>query len=226
MKAYGVRGANRPLAGGAARRAFFALLVLGSSSCLYGDSRCSPGQVLYNDAVCACPEGSTFTPQGCIRCGENEVAGPTGCTCAPGFSRTSAEVACTEAPPALGLECDTASAPCADPHYSHCQVVSGTRGYCTTSGCASSAECEGGYACDTRATPSYCRRRPIGLHTPCEGPETCADTEAKWCDTFMMTGCIVQGCSVASQDCFEGYQCCDLSAFGVPTPLCLPAGAC
>jgi hypothetical protein len=42
----------------------------------------------------------------------------------------------------------------------------------------------------------------------------------------MLQACIVEGCSVAEQDCFEGYQCCDLSMFGMPVPLCLPAGAC
>jgi hypothetical protein len=38
--------------------------------------------------------------------------------------------------------------------------------------------------------------------------------------------CLVQGCSLTSNDCFEGRTCCDLSKVGMPEPLCLPQGAC
>jgi hypothetical protein len=143
-----------------------------------------------------------------------------------GFVRTGAGGACEAASAALGAACDTASMPCTDATYGYCQAVSGTGGYCTTSGCTASAQCEAGYACDTSATPAYCQRPPLGLMQPCDTSAECTGAEATFCETFMLNACVVLGCSVAEENCFEGYQCCDFTAFGVPAPICLPAGAC
>jgi hypothetical protein len=212
------------------RKGALLLLTLGAlvaGACVYdADDRCSPGQVLLTDSSCGCAPGSAFTPQGCVPCAENEVAGPNGCICAEGLSRPTPDAACQAPPQELGVACDTQSAPCTSPTYDHCQIVSGSSGYCTTSGCSSSAECQGGYACDTAASPPFCRRPPLGAGNPCESPADCAGTEATWCDTFMTHTCLVQGCSVSAQDCFVGEECCDLSRFGLPAPLCLPQGAC
>jgi hypothetical protein len=196
-------------------------------ACIYdSDDRCSPGQVLLTDSNCVCAEGSAFTPNGCVPCAANEVVGPSGCVCAEGLVRPTPDAACQAPPQELGVECDMESAPCTSTQYDHCQLVSGMSGYCTSTGCASSAECEGGYACDTAASPPFCRRPPLGAGRACESPADCAGTEATWCDTFMTNTCLVQGCSVPTQDCFGGMQCCDLTQFGVPEPLCLPPGAC
>ena len=112
-------------------RALAAPLVFGA--CVYdGDERCSPGQVFMEPSLCVCPEGSVLTPQGCVACGENEVAGANGCSCAAGLSRPTPDAPCQAGPQGLGAECDVASAPCSDAVYDHCQVVSGTSGYCTT----------------------------------------------------------------------------------------------
>jgi hypothetical protein len=207
--------------------AFGAAWILLPVACFYdADERCSPGQHLVGDTQCQCDEGTAFTPQGCVPCAENEIAGPAGCMCGPGFVRPTADSTCQLAPPALGGECDVASTPCSDPRYAYCQIVSGTSGYCTNSGCSSSSDCDGGYQCETATSPTFCQRPPLGVGTSCESAEDCAGTEATFCDLFMTRTCLVQGCSVADQDCFGELQCCDLSQFGVPEPLCLPPGAC
>ena len=204
-----------------------ALGALVPSACVYdADDRCSPGQVLLTDSACGCAEGSAFTPQGCVPCAENEVAGPNGCACAEGLSRPTPDAACQASPRELGVACDAGSTPCTSSQYDHCQLVSGMGGYCTSTGCASSAECEAGYACDAAASPPFCRRPPLGAGRACVAPADCAGTEATWCDTVVSHTCLVQGCSVAAQDCFEGTQCCDFTQFGVPAPLCVPPGAC
>jgi hypothetical protein len=71
-----------------------------------------------------------------------------------------------------------------------------------------------------------CRRPPVGLNKSCTSNDDCAGTEATYCDTFVAHACIVQGCSVTPNNCFSGYQCCDLTTFGVPQPICVPTGAC
>jgi hypothetical protein len=41
----------------------------------------------------------------------------------------------------------------------------------------------------------------------------------------MTHACLVQGCSLDPDDCFAGYECCDLSMFGIPQ-ICVPKGTC
>lgn len=215
------RGARRLV------RLFAAGLAAGAvAGCIYDDDdRCSDNQVAF-DSLCVCAPGSAWTAQGCVVCAENEQPGANGCECVAGFARPSAEAACEPLPSGLGDACDTVDAPCGEGPFDHCQVVSGTSGYCTRIDCGDSLPCEGGYACETRSGAPFCRRAPLGLGTPCESADDCAGTEATWCDTFQTQQCIVQGCSLADQDCFGDQVCCDLSQFGVPVPLCLPAGGC
>jgi hypothetical protein len=197
------------------------------AGCIYdADDRCSDHQVVYQDSRCVCDPGSAWTAQGCVVCGENEQPGASGCECVAGFARAMADAECEPMPSGLGDACDTDSAPCGEGPFAYCQVVSGTSGYCTSVDCSDSAPCEGGYACETRADTPFCRRPPVGLGSPCESADDCAGTEATWCDTFQTQQCIVQGCSLADQDCFGDQVCCDLSQFNVPVPLCLPAGGC
>jgi hypothetical protein len=203
-----------------------AIAAIAASGCLYdADDRCGSNQIVYQDVRCVCAEGSAWTADGCVACAENEQPSANGCECIAGFGRATPDSACEAAPSGLGVACDSASA-CTDSVYDHCQLAGGTSGYCTNSGCTSSDQCQGGYACDTRSATPFCRRPPVGLGQPCESAADCAGTEATWCETFMTHQCIVQGCSLADQDCFGDQQCCDFSQFGVPAPVCVPAGGC
>jgi hypothetical protein len=209
-------------------RGAIAALACAIGACVYdADDRCSINQVLVDDTRCECVEGTALTPNGCVRCRENEVVGPDGCDCAAGFSRPTPGAACqASAPAALGAECIVPGAPCGDPRYDHCHVTEGGDGYCTIAGCTSSADCDGGYECDVGAAPAFCRRPPVGLGHACQSPADCAEGEANFCDLVVSNSCLEQGCSLEAQDCFGGQQCCDLSMFGVPVPVCLPPGAC
>jgi hypothetical protein len=191
--------------------------------CLYDpDDRCDDGMVYREDlALCVCEEGYAYTPDGCVACGEHEVASSAGCVCEAGFSKPSAGEPCLETPTGLGIECDPTAPACPAP-YDHCEPAADS-GYCTTTGCTSSDDCEGGYACNAQA---ICQRPPVGLGQSCSTPDDCAGTEATFCDTFMAMSCQVQGCSLDPDNCFVGFECCDLSAFGLPQPLCIPEGAC
>jgi hypothetical protein len=198
-------------------------------ACVYDpDQRCDGGQVLYESDFprCICAPGSAATAEGCVPCADNEVAAATGCDCAEGFARPSDGATCEAVPMGQGVACDEASAACVDPDYNHCQIVSGTSGYCTNTGCTGASDCAGGYACDTTASPSFCRRPPLGAGQSCSADSDCAGTEASYCDTFVTHTCLVVGCSLAPDNCFAGTECCDLSAFGVPRPLCVAQGAC
>jgi len=67
--------------------------------------------------------------------------------------------------------------------------------------------------------------KPFGEDQPCLSDLDCAGYEASFCDFIVSNTCLVRGCSLAPDSCFAGKQCCDLSAFGLPT-LCTPTGAC
>jgi hypothetical protein len=195
---------------------------LSQAGCLYdSDEPCGEGLAVYGDNLrCICPEGTAYTATGCVACGEHEVATATGCACEEGYSRTTLDAACTETPSALGADCDPTAPACEAP-YEHCEPTD-DGGYCTTSGCSTGADCEGGYACND---DSVCQRPPVGLGTACTGAEDCAGTEATFCDLVVTRSCQVQGCQVDPNDCFSGFECCDLSMFGLPT-LCVATGAC
>ena len=205
-----------------------AAVLAAAASCVYdANNRCDENEMLSADGrQCICVPGSAMTAHGCTLCGANEVPGNGMCDCAPGFSRPMPGAACAQAPVALGMACDTQSAPCTDATYSTCHVTGGTAGYCTNTGCATSADCSGGYACETSATPAFCRRPPMGAGMPCQSPADCAGTEATFCDLAVTHTCLVQGCSLTADDCFQGTQCCDLSGFGVAQPICVQSGTC
>lgn len=203
------------------------LLGLVAGACTLDSSdRCGPHQVIWGDNErCVCEEGAALTPTGCVPCGEHEEPGAMGCVCESGFSRPSADGACEPAPESLGAACSADKA-CADDTYDYCAMGGSQGDYCTSTGCTSSSECSSGYACVTGAAPSFCKRPPVGLGKSCTSPADCAGLEADFCDTFQSHQCLVQGCSLSPDDCFEGWSCCDLSKFGMPQPLCLPLGAC
>jgi len=205
----------------------FALLSALPSACVFDSSKqCGPHEIMYgNNLRCVCDATSAPTATGCSPCGEHELPGATGCVCQAGYSRPSAAAACIETPMGIGIACD-ASTPCPDPAFSHCQSVGGGSGYCTTTDCTGPQDCTAGYACDMTGSASYCRRPPLGAGMTCTSDADCAGTEATACDSVMSHTCLVQGCSLVSDDCFSGTACCDLSKFGAPQPLCLPEGAC
>jgi hypothetical protein len=210
--------------------ALFAFLGIVPSACVYDASdRCGPNQVMYEDLRCVCDEFSVPTATGCERCASDEVPGPMGCACKePGYVKPAAGGVCEAPPPppmGLGAACD-ATTPCADPGFTHCEAGADGSGYCTKTDCAAPEDCTDGYACDLSVTPSVCRRPPAGLGMSCTADADCAGTEATYCDTFQSHSCLVQGCSVAPDNCFTGWDCCDLKAFGVPQPICIPEGAC
>lgn len=128
-------------------------------------------------------------------------------------------------PDGLGDPCDEDAA-CEVEPFSHCEPTDDDAGYCTSTGCEVPADCEGGYACDTAVSPSICRRPPLGLGKACTGPADCEGTEATYCDLAFSHTCMVQGCTLDPDDCFVGSECCDLSAYGVVEPLCVPSGTC
>ncbi|MBN1605986.1 MAG: hypothetical protein JW940_05105 [Polyangiaceae bacterium] len=204
------------------------LLVVGSGACVYDpENQCSDGQVLYQDGSerCVCDSSSMWTPQGCVPCGKHETAGPGGCVCVEGFVRTSEASACEPAPKGLGTACDPEATPCVDATYDYCFVDAPKPGYCTTQGCTGDDDCPSGYGCDSSVSPSVCRMAPDGLGKACESDADCEGTEAPYCDTFASHTCLVPGCTVTPDNCFRGYECCDLSAYGMGT-LCVPQGGC
>jgi hypothetical protein len=206
--------------------ALFALLGAVPSACTYDPSdRCGPHQLMYGDLLCVCDAHSATTATGCTPCGTDEVSGPVGCTCKAGYSKPEGGGACEPTPTGLGTACDVGVG-CADATFDHCEPVADGKGYCTETACSSSADCTGGYACDTAVTPSVCRRPPLGLAMSCSADADCAGTEATYCDTFQSHSCLVQGCSLAPDNCFSGWECCDLSLYGIAQPLCIPQGAC
>jgi len=201
------------------------LLGLMVGACTFDpDDRCGPHQKIYGDnESCVCVEGAALTATGCVPCGEHEVAGSASCVCASGYSRSAEGAACEPVPQGFGAAC-SADQPCSDATYGHCQPAASETGYCTSVGCASSSECSGGYACDLSASPSVCKRPPLGQGKSCVSASDCAGSEATFCETFMVHQCLVQNCTLSPNDCFEGWVCMDLSMFGLPN-LCTPGSA-
>jgi hypothetical protein len=249
--------------------ALYGLVAVAFGACVYDSSdRCSEHQIFLSKSDqserCVCDDRSVNVNGSCVPCGANEVPGPSGCVCAPGFAQTSADATCvacaanevagangcecatgfsrpapgqacapcdaaagTCAPASggQGVPCDPQTNPCTDSTQSYCFVRTGQAGYCTKQGCTSDSDCTGGYACDSKVSPSVCRKPPAGLGKACTSNDQCAGTEATFCDTVVTKGCAVQGCNLNPDDCHPGYVCCDLSKYGIPITLC-SAGSC
>ena len=222
---------RRPTTLRLARAFVCSMLVASIAGCVYDPNRrCDPGQ-RYNGFSCLCAANAILVNGGqCVACGANEVAGTDGCVCAQGTARQSPDAGCEPLPADQGAACDTATTPCnSDSTYNYCFAASGSGGYCTTSDCASDAgaACSGGYVCEVSASPSYCRRPPIGLGISCTSAADCAGTEATLCDTVFSNECQVQGCTLSPNNCFPGWDCCDLSSYGIGvSTVCVPAGEC
>jgi len=193
--------------------------LLGVSSCLYDSSdRCDPEQQYDRSAgICVCT-GHTVV-------GTNPDGSP-GCVCEEGYLRPTPDAACEPAPDALGLPCES-DAQCTDATYNTCHELEDGSGYCTNVDCTQGS-CNGGYACDTAATPSYCVRPREGEGKACTSQEDCAGTEATFCETFQSKVCYVEGCALDGNDC-PGKECCDLAGPSgglIKKTICVDVGTC
>lgn len=200
----------------------------GLSGCLYDSSdRCDPGQTFNADAgLCVCSGNTVAGDHGCEPCGENEIAKDDVCACIDGYELVGS--ACQFKPLAQGIACED-DAGCTDKVYSTCHVPEGKGGYCTDTGCADTADCKGGYACNTSATPTFCEQPPTGQGMHCAKNADCAGTEATYCENHNTFMCFVEGCSLTENDCFTGYQCCDLAALSsgiIQKKICVKSGTC
>lgn len=179
-----------------------------------------------NGCLCAPGFSRSNDDEVCVACGPNEMAGTDGCECTSGYARASADAECEPcgtdetipcASGAQGAACDPAQNPCTDSTHDYCHVAEGRAGYCTVDGCTEGGDCTGGYGCDAGGV---CLKPPEGMGSACASPADCAGTEATFCDVVVTRTCLVEGCAVDGDDCFPGYVCCDLSAFGLPTTIC------
>jgi hypothetical protein len=208
------------------RRAVWVVLgVLGPACTFDPDDRCGPNQVAWiTDERCVCAEGTAYTEAGCVPCGEHEVATQAGCACETGYGRPTPTDSCSPLPEGIGLECST-DAQCVDPAYPHCQASVGGTGYCTTQNCSEGAACNGGYSCNAVGSPTFCQRPPVAAGRPCATDADCAGTDALFCDTVVSFTCLVRDCLTSAEGCFPGFECCDLTSFGIPA-VCLAVGLC
>jgi hypothetical protein len=183
------------------------------SACVYNPhDRCGPNEVMIEADRCTCIDGYVPGPAGCVPCPTNSHDSAGACVCDDGFA-AAGDGTCMELPPALGADCDTKSAPCASAEFPECHVTSGTTGYCTSTGCSTSDDCSGGYACHMAGGTSFCRRPPVGLGDPCKTSDDCTGKEAAQCETLQAHSCVVP-CTLGGDECFDGSVCCDFSAFG------------
>jgi hypothetical protein len=194
--------------------------------CVYdADDRCSPGQVVVKYDRCACAPGFVAIEGVCTPCPEHELEQNGICVCEEGYTRSSEGAACTLDAPGLGDACAD-DGDCTEERFPHCQADA-AGDYCTDLDCASTEDCSGGYACDLEATPSYCKRPPLGQSAPCATQDDCSGFEASYCEQIEGHVCLVPGCDTDPDvECFIGWECCHAGeGFGLPT-LCVPEGTC
>jgi hypothetical protein len=200
------------------------LLAMVVPGCLFGEDReCGPHQVLTEDFYCVCAPGAVMSAVGrgaCAPCGANEVVTEGVCACAPGFAKSATGV-CAPALPGLGIPCPGGAAEC---QLSFPVCAPGPQPYCTSSPCASHADCPLDYWCDTTVASPYCRKPPAGQGMSCTSDAACAGTEATYC-LPVLNQCRVQDCQ-ADTACGRGARCCDLAKQGLARKVCLPSETC
>jgi hypothetical protein len=208
------------------RTAWLAVVAGIAGGCIYDDDeRCGPHMVVSEVDACVCEAGYVLVGKECITCPEHERAQGGGCVCEDGYERLGEDAACTVLPDS-GAGADCADAACTDPVFSYCAEAPNADRYCTSRGCVTTADCPDTYACAKSAQGSFCQRTPRGMTSPCESDDDCAGYEANFCETLLSHSCLVQGCSLSQNDCFEGWECCDVTSYGMPIPICIPEGNC
>ena len=215
-------------------------LLAASGACLYhSDDVCSPGEVK-DPATDACVCGPNTVPvkrpvtvlfpkptdqalvSMCAPCGEHSRAQGGACVCDEGY--VSGPSGCVRGDLGnLGAAC-ASDDDCAGGPNPHCQRGTGAGpDYCTTTGCASNADCNGAadYACATGASPTFCRRAPLDQGKACtmQGLDPSCGAEAPICG---LGQCFAIGCA-SDGDCSPSRRCCDLSAFQPGVHACLAA---
>ncbi len=208
-----------------------ACLVVAASAamaaCIYDDDhRCGPNMELSVVEACNCVAGYVREGSVCVHCPDHETEKHGACVCDVGYQRTTEGAVCSVIPSAgLGAACSE-SEPCRDEDFSYCAEASNGDRYCTRAGCSAPTDCADGYACSGTGPSAYCRRSPVGMASACTSAQDCAGTEATYCETLLSHSCLVEGCSLAENDCFTGWECCDASSYDVPLPICIPEGKC
>jgi hypothetical protein len=194
--------------------------------CLYDANNRCPLGYLYDPALkgCLCPPGSVADAGSCQACGVNEEAVGVMCVCKHGATRNSSGV-CEVISAGPGAECDPAASTCTVPS-AFCQASSDGKGYCTSKGCSSHADCETGWTCATWEAEPFCRRPFTGIGKTCASTADCAGLDASFCEAFSSKSCMVAGCGLSPDTCGVGLACCDLAKLGLAVTLCLPPGSC
>lgn len=191
------------------------------ASCVYDEDKpCGTGEMIAG-GVCVCEPDKVESPNGgCVACGAHQQVLEGACACVPGYLPTQTGE-CVES--TQGKSCTPGGTECdAGPIFTHCHDIGGGQGYCTTSSCTADADCAGAYACNTRVSPSFCRRPPSGLSVACQGPADCATFEATYCEVNQLHTCLVENCDMNdSLSCPRDQTCCQWS-FGPPTTQCYP----
>jgi hypothetical protein len=194
--------------------------------CLYdANNRCPVGH-LFNPALqgCVCPPGSVADAGSCQACGVNEEAVGVKCECKSGATRNASGV-CEVVSAGPGAECAPAASACTAPS-DFCQESPDGKGYCTSKGCSSHADCSAGWTCTTWEAAPYCRRPFTGLGKTCAASADCAGLDASYCEALSSKTCQVQGCTSSPDTCGVGLACCDLAKLGLPVTFCLPPTSC
>jgi hypothetical protein len=205
-----------------------AALIAGLVGCLYDpDDVCSRNQKLH-EGVCVCVDGAILAEDrdGCTLCGADEVVSGDSCACSEGYARSDEGAPCEPLPAGLGADCTPGGVPCADDNFDYCRPLDEATGYCTSSGCETSEDCEAGHACADDGELTFCKRPPTGQGMTCDSAADCTGYEATYCESFQAHICLVSGCTVSPNSCHEGWACCDLSALGLNETLCVEQGAC
>lgn len=191
--------------------------------CLVEQGRCGPNQERNIADNCVCKSGFVVDANLiCQPCAASEISVGDKCVCAPGFTRDSSSQQCIEVVADVGKPCLTdADCPAGGPY---CHHAKSGESYCTVTGCTQLTECPFGYGCDLKAMPTVCARAPTGLFAECQTQQDCAGKEASFCETSVSYLCTVPNCK-NDGDCFTGLECCDVTAYGLPT-ICVQEGLC
>jgi hypothetical protein len=198
----------------------FATAAVGSACVYDADERC--GAAMTFDAtldICVCDTDAVADGLGCKRCAADEVALAGACSCATGSSKNADNI-CVEVA-GLGDAC-ASSAECTTPEYPVCAPATGGSSANTcTNACTSDDDCGTTYTCALWEAAPYCRTFS-GFGATCSDQADCAGKDAAFCESFQTHTCVVAGCTIGTDDCPRGLQCCDFSGFGLPN-LCAEA---